>query len=51
MSTARHPNCGSMHAPPHDPAICHCLLFEDRAERTTHDIGVSNGVPHESCTP
>ena len=40
MSTVRHLNCGSMHAPPYDPAISHCLLIEDRSGLTLVDTGV-----------
>lgn len=36
----RHLNCGSMHAPPYDPAVCHCLLLEGRNGLVLVDAGV-----------
>lgn len=35
-----HLNCGSMHAPFYDPAVCHCLLLEGRDGLVLVDAGV-----------
>lgn len=40
MTTLRHLNCGTLHAPPHPPAACHCLLLEDPAGLALVDTGI-----------
>lgn len=40
MTTIRHINCGSLHAPPNPKAICHCLLLEDEDGLALVDAGI-----------
>ncbi|HTE21341.1 MAG TPA: MBL fold metallo-hydrolase [Armatimonadota bacterium] len=40
MTTIHHINCGTLHAPPHPKAICHCLLLEDRNGLALVDTGI-----------
>jgi glyoxylase-like metal-dependent hydrolase (beta-lactamase superfamily II) len=40
MTTIRHLNCGTLHAPPGPKASCHCLLLEDPAGLVLIDCGI-----------
>lgn len=40
MTTVRHLNCGTLHAPPYPAAACHCLLLEDRGRLVLVDTGI-----------
>lgn len=40
MPTARHLNCGTLHAPPNPKASCHCLLLEGGGNLTLIDTGI-----------
>ena len=36
----QHLNCGILHAPPHPPAACHCLLLENQGRAALIDTGI-----------
>ena len=40
MTRVHHLNCGTLHAPPHPKAACHCLLLEDAAGLALVDTGI-----------
>jgi glyoxylase-like metal-dependent hydrolase (beta-lactamase superfamily II) len=40
MTATRHLNCGTLHAPPHPKAACHCLLLEDPGGLALVDTGI-----------
>ena len=40
MTRVHHLNCGTLHAPPHPAAACHCLLLEDAAGLALVDTGI-----------
>jgi glyoxylase-like metal-dependent hydrolase (beta-lactamase superfamily II) len=40
MTVLHHLNCGTLHAPPHPKAACHCLLLEDPAGLALVDTGI-----------
>ena len=40
MTTVRHLNCGTLHAPPNPAVGCHCLLLEDAAGLALIDTGI-----------
>ncbi|MBN9521020.1 MBL fold metallo-hydrolase, partial [bacterium] len=40
MTTVRHLNCGTLHAPPYPAAACHCLLLEDHGRLVLVDTGI-----------
>jgi glyoxylase-like metal-dependent hydrolase (beta-lactamase superfamily II) len=40
MTTVRHLNCGTLHAPPHPPVGCHCLLLDRPGGLVLIDAGI-----------